>query len=709
MVLLRIFIPYLFQIRQQNQNSIYSEVVEVENDLSLHITCQIDKGEMEKSTRYEADNVALEASALAYFRHQRKLPGTKGKKSKQSHSGSGNSHNIPSLVLPYTEYFDRVTNNNDDHDPFYLSVTKPVIPRDVHHSQYYDWLNTLVAGQNILVYGPGDQSQHLSNFAELFLSGEDCIELNGAAQITSISSETTVSSQALHYVSESRSGENAWPKALKGLLEVIVKDILCLSSSKNNELLLPDDPSLLCLTFSRLAERLDAHYGRINAMSSASQHANTNISGNHSNVSHNATHVVAPLQQSLFQPRFTRGQSLSSSLVASSSSSTSHPHHHSANSLLNSNNNVHNRGRYAHNQTRLFLVLHHLDGALLSHPQAQQCLSALLCSTSVSLLASVSCLNTPLLWSPLTNAAFHFRYFLNPTYHIGHVLPRDLAYFGQFHFNHQQGTSFHANQHEEEIVSADVLVTVLQTVDSGVKELLRLLCRSLCDKQPSLNSSDESETPLRSNEMTLHKMLTLAENKLLVKTREELLLKMRELFDTRLLQLTTTSKHPSKKSKKQNGNSNNNKKTEILRVMLSQEDIRWIAGETHQATAGSGKTQDTAIVGGNANNAKNSSNHHNNSKNSNNSDSDEENETDEDENSDLDEENETFSRGRRGIKTMVESDEENETDDDDDLNAPKIRNRRSYKSQKQKHAKAKPKNNNTKRKTASAATKKKRS
>lgn len=485
---------------------------------------------MPKGDNSELQENGLDSSALAYFRQQRKLSGQVGRRKPSDVSRALDSQ--PSLIMSYSEYSDRISREQ-------VALIKPLTNRDPLHGQYYDWLFTLVAGQNILLYGPGDHSEQLTDFAKDYLAGEDCVEFSGAPKLDEVEGG---SSQSLHYVNEIRAGESAWSKVLRRLLEVVVRDILHLVPGKS-DMMLPDDASLLFVAFAHLAKRLDIHYGRRDEAQVASH---SNLSGG----------------------RSTRGHA-------------SHPG--SSEQRL--------RGRYAHNQTRLFLIIHDLDGAVLSSPDAQQCLAALASSASVSILASISCLNAPLLWSPLSLAAFHWRFVLAPTYSTG-VLPSQLACFGRAPTGSMRdGGVLHGltagGVADEAVADTEVLVTVLQSVDAVTKELLRLMCRQICDRQRGQTALEEKQ--LRANEIVVSKFLQQAANKLLVKSRDEMLQKLRELLDTRLVVLAQQTSSSAAKS-------SGGKKTETLRVLLANEDLRWIAGESLEAQLPAASSLPTAAV-----------------------------------------------------------------------------------------------------------------
>lgn len=486
---------------------------------------------MPKSDNSELRENALDSSALAYFRQQRKLSGQVGRRKTSDTSRAFDSQ--PSLIMSYSEYSDRISREQ-------VALTRPLTNRGPLPGQYYDWLFTLVAGQNILLYGPGDHSEQLTDFAKDYLAGEDCIEFSGAPRLDE---GECGSSQSLYYVNETRAGESAWPKVLRRLLEVVVRDVLHLVPGKS-DMMLPDDASLLFVAFAHLAKRLDIHYGRRDEAQVASH---SNLSGG----------------------RSTRG----------------HASHPGSEQRL--------RGRYAHNQTRLFLIIHDLDGAVLSSPDAQQCLAALASSASVSILASISCLNAPLLWTPLSLAAFHWRFVLAPTYATG-VLPSQLACFGRAPTgSSRDGGILHGltagGVADEAVADTEVLVTVLQSVDAVTKELLRLMCRQICDRQRGQVSVEEKQ--LRANEIIVSKFLQQAANKLLVKSRDEMLQKLRELLDTRLVVLAQQTSSSAAKS-------GSGKKTETLRVLLANEDLHWIAGESLDAKPPTASSLPTVPVSG---------------------------------------------------------------------------------------------------------------
>lgn len=99
-------------------------------------------------------NQAIDATALGYFRSQRR--GSSAQKAKYKEQ---------SLLMSYTEYFD-LTPHRTARQSGDISNSLGA-DNEERREVYFDWLHTLVAGQNILLYGIGDHSNNLGSYFRL--------------------------------------------------------------------------------------------------------------------------------------------------------------------------------------------------------------------------------------------------------------------------------------------------------------------------------------------------------------------------------------------------------------------------------------------------------------------------------------------------------------------------------------------------------------
>lgn len=375
---------------------------------------------------------------------------------------------------------------------------------------------------------------------ETCLDGEDVIEMTGSGLDPSLPQL-----EKRHHLPEST--DTAWTRAIRSLLVTIARDVLHLA-----DFILPEhDASLFALACTRLCSHLDAHYNRnstpLSSLASSSAHATT-------------SNASAALDTS---------SALSTRQRQNKGSTQQHTNTH-----LHSAQRHYSYGRYAHNQTRLFLVLHDIVGPWLCAPEAQQCLAILAHCRSISLLASTSALNVSMLWSPSILSLFNFRYLSLPSYSSLLPVPRDYVFFGGGR-GAGGGAGGGLGGNHLEVVGTDVLVTVLQSVDTLAKELLHLLC-TLC---LSSSASSSSAAPSTSNEVPVQRMLEVAAQKMLVRSRDELLQKLGEFFDHKVLCLAQTAASTSSSVPSSASAGQKRKMVEVVRILLSSEDVKWVAGD----------------------------------------------------------------------------------------------------------------------------------
>jgi hypothetical protein len=279
--------------------------------------------------------------------------------------------------------------------------------------------------------------------------------------------------------------ELSWARCIRNIMSHITSKVL-----KTNDFLIPEDSTCLPMACRHLCDLLERHYGYTNETSTDASSSSRRI------------------QQS-------------STLVKYSI------------------------GRYAHNQTRLFIVIHELCGPILADSNAYSCLSILASSKAVAMICSVRCTNVVTLWSPIVVTQFNWKYYHFGPHENQHIQTLTTSLLPRDHVIFHAGKS-HSGVGSLGIIGTDVLLTVLHSVDANARELLCMICRE-------------------GGAITGVKLLDLAGKKLIAKFREDLMLKLKELIDHNVVTLTRQGSF------------------EIFRAMLSEEDIAWVAGEQQTA------------------------------------------------------------------------------------------------------------------------------
>lgn len=390
---------------------------------------------------------------------------------------------VDSLITAYEDY--EKTSNSSSLRQTEISLFNPALEKKdstcVYHETAPEWLWNLVCGQNLILYGIGSHKKMLSEFRSLCLDGEDVLEFSGNP------------SPAHHQ----ESGENNWIKNMAQVLRTIANDILELKHFP-----IPDeDPVVLCLVAARLAEYLDVHYGRGN-----------------------------------------RGQDEQEGLVRRSRSRSLHN--------IQPALPQYKRGRYQHNQTRLFLVIHDLCGpALGPHSEGLTILAALTRGgRSVSFISSIASLSLPIHLSPVVLSSLDVQWIHAPSYASYHPVPKDHPLFGGRSASAAATTasstvpdsSEHSGSNmasttsvlpQGRIVPANTVYMVLKAFGQVTRDLMQLICTSIIPLQPNRR------------DISISHVIQKAADQLLIRREnyQELMSKLNELFEQKLLARTTSS------------------------------------------------------------------------------------------------------------------------------------------------------------------------
>lgn len=393
----------------------------------------------------------------------------------------------------------------DQYDEFFLMMSE-------EEASFYDilteelardWIWTGLGHSNILIYGLGDKRTLLSYYTSKYLKGEDVIELNGNIAKS-------------HYYEASSS---VWSKSIKLLLNTIAESILKDST-------LTDLANGNLIYYARvLVERLNSHYGRLPSQGGNAINPSIQIGQNHD--------LIITEKRSRFVNRAVPKYG----------------------------------GRYAHVQSKLYLVIHELCGPMFDHAEAQHCLSVLVACESITLIASIELINVHLRWDSQILHRFCWKYYHLPTY-IHHRLPRDHPFMKSV----KVGVSNVAASEN----SGNALFVVLDSLTFKHKEIIVQICRGILkkwndrkEKAKSATSSssagaggkakaNNSEEDLPKAIYLEHATAIVAQHNV-VRTKSELRGWLKEFIDHRIVDI----------SQDKNG--------EILKILLSDEDIEKVS------------------------------------------------------------------------------------------------------------------------------------
>lgn len=189
-------------------------------------------------------------------------------------------------------------------------------------------------------------------------------------------------------------------------------------------------------------------------------------------------------------------------------------------------------GRYAHAQGRLFIVLHDIGAESISSPLSQEALSILAACPSVSIIATAEHLNTPLLWTTAQLARFRWTYAHCPTYEICDLAHRKCPFVAD--------KSILAEDSESSAVDH-----VLASVTSKHKEIFAMLCGMIVTvgSEPSQprksHGKGAAAAAADSNSVSIAELASKCKNKMLCRSKNDLLTTLNEFVDHKLLTVHT--------------------------------------------------------------------------------------------------------------------------------------------------------------------------
>jgi len=172
--------------------------------------------------------------------------------------------------------------------------------------------------------------------------------------------------------------------------------------------------------------------------------------------------------------------------------------------------------------SRLYIVIHSIDGDALRSPESQRILAILASNPSISLLASCDSVNTPLLWSDNMLGKFRWTYHHVPTYDSHHDTEQ-LAYYNKLKKLSTQNKGVAAATKKLSLVTFKIIVALLSPAHRSV---LSTLCAAI--KKNNYNGN-----------CYFDEILALCKSKLIVTAAADLNKLLNELIDHGVVSQTT--------------------------------------------------------------------------------------------------------------------------------------------------------------------------
>ena len=447
-----------------------------------------------------------------------------------------------------TESFQAFRKNLFTMDPLYKD-RKNLVSK--HVSDCQNLIFYIMLGHNVLFHGIGDKLEFLNEFAHSF-AGEDVLEIDGRDNPRDFAREE-------QSIGDDRRG-GALGSGLGlglglGLANIgASQDLTVKALLRRINALLPGARSGLGLggtvfdvveTARFLAESLELHYGH-------------NALGRYDSM---VERVVLEHVQEVGRTLVPKPSSSSSSESKSKSKSTAalQP---SSDSYKLRNENIIRRyldtknptpgecgglNKYANAVSRLYIVVHSLDGDGLASPRSQEALAVLAACPSISVLASCDHLNCPLLWTTEISSTFNWLYVNVTTYQ-----PYIKSLFGSTVESFLHGESKHTtNAYQGSQLFCKGLTARHRDV---VSELIFFLqkknMQSMLNDNSSSNSSSKGSVPKRKLDicgMLKSELYDNCKKKLLFNNMGELTKALKELAEQNMVQLSNHSSSSSGK------------------------------------------------------------------------------------------------------------------------------------------------------------------
>ncbi len=181
-------------------------------------------------------------------------------------------------------------------------------------------------------------------------------------------------------------------------------------------------------------------------------------------------------------------------------------------------------GRYTNALSRLYIVVHSIDGDALRSPESQRVLAIIASNPSVSLFASCESVNTPLLWSENMLGKFRWTYHHVPTYQSHHDTEQ-YAYYNKLKKISAQNKNAATATKKLSLITFKIIVALLSPAHRSV---LNILCAAIKKNNYSGNQYFDD-------------ILATCKSRLIVNGAADLNKLLNELIDHGVVSLTTDS------------------------------------------------------------------------------------------------------------------------------------------------------------------------
>eukprot|EP01038_Epipyxis_sp_PR26KG_P005098 gene5098-7107_t len=370
--------------------------------------------------------------AKSYFRT---LKGTNSQGIRNNIKKYENHHEwlVPVEDIPYLHSFEQKYRKFDNIDQ---DLTDRYID-----SNGRQWLWSLITGLNLLLYGVGSKNKLLKKFATRFLNNEDVIYVEGSTD-------------------DDNNATTRPNKTIKSLLDLITTNVLHqkdLNSRGTN----------LVYYCQYLTDLIDSHYGRGKNTKYHKYHSMSDKmdgSGESEIIENSTTGYYMNTEVSM------ENQSFDAKLDYSTNESIMYNDKKLRTNKSSSDILLEWGGRYAHAQTKLFIVINDISGSSLSSNESQLCLSILASCASVSIICTMEHLNMPLLWTSSMVQSFNWSFQHVPTYSNDCLLPQNFSMVLTDKPNYEISEANRA------------LDYVLRSLTPKHHEVLQILCDYHCKK-----------------------------------------------------------------------------------------------------------------------------------------------------------------------------------------------------------------------------------
>lgn len=212
--------------------------------------------------------------------------------------------------------------------------------------------------------------------------------------------------------------------------------------------------------------------------------------------------------------------------------------------------NSEGKGKWAYNQSKLYLIVQDICGHSFHSSEAQECLSILAACESITMVATTSSMNSHLLWSSLTAFRYSWRYIRVNTF-LHHSIPTDHILFL---------TTTTASGVVVKETTGEALIPVLRSLAKRHIEFLIAIANTYI-RAKSQNAHEKYHLGVIGSYIIFPftEAADIALAGLIVKSKGELLTLIKEFIDHNILTHEIMEK-----------------KGEFLKFLISEQDLRMI-------------------------------------------------------------------------------------------------------------------------------------